>query len=365
MAVARRIQVTNDANVPLPSFMFPGMPVGFIVADTTGQNWQLTASTATIDHTGVEACAGNRGLRWLTYSAGGGSGITQLTSDVTAGPGTGSQAATLANLPSTVLATRLAALMGATAGLPAVSAAGAVTKATGVQDFDTFSLIQSTVAPFMAARDATLTKIRFWSAGNRLGGELEAGAIVGSGSTALVPGVGANDWVTRVETGATANSSSACRARSIAIAGGNGAFVQHVANCRTSHYGIWVRVRVNAVTATMSAAIANMTDEATQETKVSLEGATSTLNFCLKVGSAAVQNTGVAIGSLGSAIHDIYMVCDGTTVSAYFDGSTSAAASGASNTGANAAGHWQVNPANGATAANCGFDIIGLAVFSA
>jgi hypothetical protein len=38
------------------------------------------------------------GLNWVVASISGGSGITQLTGDVTAGPGTGSQAATLATV---------------------------------------------------------------------------------------------------------------------------------------------------------------------------------------------------------------------------------------------------------------------------
>lgn len=76
MANARTIAVINDGSTPLPSFKFPGMPVGFIVCDSTGQNWQLTASTATVDHTAVEKVAGNPQLRWLAYTGGGSAGLT-------------------------------------------------------------------------------------------------------------------------------------------------------------------------------------------------------------------------------------------------------------------------------------------------
>lgn len=44
----------------------------------------------------IERCADD-GLSWETYSVSGAGGIDQLTGDVTAGPGSGSQAATLAN----------------------------------------------------------------------------------------------------------------------------------------------------------------------------------------------------------------------------------------------------------------------------
>lgn len=66
---ARKIRVVNDGSVPLPSLMFAGMPVGLIVADTTGQNWQLVQSTAPADHTSVEACAGNPNLRWVVNAS--------------------------------------------------------------------------------------------------------------------------------------------------------------------------------------------------------------------------------------------------------------------------------------------------------
>ena len=54
---------------------------------------------------------GTNASRWGTVS-GGGSGITQLTGDVTAGPGSGSQAATVVKINGTALGT----LTGATNG---------------------------------------------------------------------------------------------------------------------------------------------------------------------------------------------------------------------------------------------------------
>jgi hypothetical protein len=44
----------------------------------------------------------NSGRGWVEIASGGGSGITQLTGDVTAGPGTGSEVATLATVNSNV-----------------------------------------------------------------------------------------------------------------------------------------------------------------------------------------------------------------------------------------------------------------------
>jgi hypothetical protein len=90
MASARKIAIVNDYPIPLPSFQFPGMPVGMVVADTTGVSWQLAASTATVDHTSVEKCAANPNLRWVLFTGGGGGGFpasaTALTKDNTGSP---------------------------------------------------------------------------------------------------------------------------------------------------------------------------------------------------------------------------------------------------------------------------------------
>lgn len=87
MAVARRIPLLNGSSTPLPSFNLSGMPLGLIVTDSTGQGWQLTLSTATVDHTTVEKCAGNPQLRWLNYTGGSGglpsgTGLVKVVSGV-------------------------------------------------------------------------------------------------------------------------------------------------------------------------------------------------------------------------------------------------------------------------------------------
>lgn len=281
---------------------------------------------------------------------GGGGGFpasaTALTKDNTGSPS--------ANIP-------LSGLGGP--GLLQFAADGTPTKATGVADFDTLAYINSTVAPFMAARDATLVKMAYWAPCSRLGGELAVGLPTSSGAVYLVPGVGAKDWVTRVESGTTISSVRVVRTPN-ATAGSASAFQNLVANCRTTKYGLWIRCRPIAITATAGAPIANITDEATADSYVGFVGATSTTNFSSKIGAAAAQDTGVALGAPGT-IHDIYWINDGTNIKSYFNDSASAATSGASLTAANAAGHWQANGNNGATAANCGFDVLGVAVFVA
>lgn len=169
MAVARRIQIINDASVPLPSFSLPGLPVGFIIADTTGQNWQLTVSSALVNHTSVEACAGNPGLRWLTYSGGGGGGFpasaTALTKDNTGTPS--------ANIP-------LSGLAGP--GLLQFAADGTPTKATAANLAAAYlsgaSLLNEVITAGGTVQDLPLTTVGWTTNGDTDGQFIYDGTIL-------------------------------------------------------------------------------------------------------------------------------------------------------------------------------------------
>lgn len=128
MANARTIAVVNDGSVPLPSFKFPGMPVGFIVCDSTGQNWQLTASTATVDHAAVEKVAGNPQLRWLAYTGGGPGGSGTVTSVAAGATGLVAIGGTPTVTPTVDLAAAGAA------GVIGATAAGTMSLLTGRQN---------------------------------------------------------------------------------------------------------------------------------------------------------------------------------------------------------------------------------------
>jgi hypothetical protein len=65
---APRIPVVNGASVPLPSYTFVNMPLGFKVCDETGQYWRLSLATEAIDHAATEAVGGNPHMRWLAVA---------------------------------------------------------------------------------------------------------------------------------------------------------------------------------------------------------------------------------------------------------------------------------------------------------
>jgi hypothetical protein len=96
----------------------PGLPVGFsvtVIQDGAGAITFVASSGVTLNNLSSElTSAGQYAQMFLTsvgqdiyvlsggVSGSGGSGITQLTGDVTAGPGSGSEAATLATVNSNV-----------------------------------------------------------------------------------------------------------------------------------------------------------------------------------------------------------------------------------------------------------------------
>jgi hypothetical protein len=220
------------------------------------------------------------------------------------------------------------------------------------------------ISAFVVTKDATLTKTS-WLASCASMNEFDRGAITNTGSAEMVAVPGKNFLKMRVASGTTANSFRVIRNRNYAATGGVGAFNNLCVNARTSHWALATRVIVQAVNATCSLYGLNMTDEATTDDILGVLGATSQTNFTLKIGTAAAQDTGVAIGALGAVEHDLIAVCDGTTLSAYIDLATAAVASGASNTGPNAAGHFSSLGANGATASNASMDILYAVAFSA
>lgn len=223
----------------------------------------------------------------------------------------------------------------------------------------------ATTADFIATKDATLVKIPFWTYGGLLGGAVERGAVSGSGSAYQVRITGSNSLKLRTSSGATGNSFQAFRNRVRAIAAAASTFDDLVANCRTTRFAVAVKCIVRAVNNTCQLNLCNMTDEATADFSLGVQGATSQVNFSLKIGAAAAIDTGVAIGTLGTTEHTLILVSDGTTGSAFIDYAVAAVASGPSNTAANAAGHVTSNAFNGATTTNVEHDILYWAAFVA
>ena len=105
LIVSNRIDVINEVNIAAAgagqAILRLGNASGSIaffnpVALGGGYNLSLPAAQGTVD-----TFLRNDGTGVLTWQAASGTGITQLTGDVTAGPGNGSQAATIANLAVT------------------------------------------------------------------------------------------------------------------------------------------------------------------------------------------------------------------------------------------------------------------------
>lgn len=67
------LRAKGGAAVALENVDVTNMFVGTIVVDDAAQAWQLTVSTAALDST-HKAVSGVTGLRWITYSGGGGGG---------------------------------------------------------------------------------------------------------------------------------------------------------------------------------------------------------------------------------------------------------------------------------------------------
>ena len=220
----------------------------------------------------------------------------------------------------------------------------------------------STIADFVAARNASLTRVMFRSTCNTLNGEVEVGT-PNTGVAGLARITGSNFLKFRTSSGTAANSFAYLRARSIAVAGGASTFAPLVANCRTTPFAVAMRGIVRAVNNTCQLIMANMTDESTADAFLGVVGATSQTNFSLKIGAGAAVDTGVAIGTLGVTEHDLIIISDGTTLSAYIDQAPVAVASGLSSGAANAAGHPNSYAVNGATTTVVSHEVLQWAAF--
>lgn len=265
--------------------------------------------------------------------------------------------------PIALTATQATALLNvATTSLPGTMSAADKVRANAAQPADGLTWL-ATAWAFAQTKCATCTKLVFYSVGDRAGAEWDRGTITGSANWALTQIAGSSQVKLSGYSGVTASSARPIRNRARAVLGTSGVWDDIVPNCRTSKFVVASHFNIDATTATAVLPIEDMTDEATQETMLAVRAADGggATKFSLKVGSAAAQDTGVLVN--GTAVHDAYMTNDGTTTAAYFDGNTSAAASGASSTSANAACHIQLSPQNGATAANAGFSIYYYAVF--
>jgi len=206
----------------------------------------------------------------------------------------------------------------------------------------------STIADFVAARNASLTRVMFRSTCNALNGEVEVGA-PNTGTAGLARIAGSNFLKLRTSSGTAANSFAYLRSRSIAVAGQPSTFAPLVANVRTTPFAVAMRGIVRAVNNTCQLIMCNMTDEVATDCWLGVDGATSQLSFSLKIGAGAAVNTGIPIGTLGITEHDLIIISDGTTLSAYIDLAPVAVASGLSSGAANTAGHTNSYAINGAT----------------
>lgn len=233
---------------------------------------------------------------------------------------------------------------------------------SGSQDSATATWV-SNVAAFVASKDATITRTR-WVGSFADVSCIDRPAVGSSGSAYLYQFPGASFGL-RLDSGATISSSATTRNRTQAVAAGASVYDNLVTNARTSHWAMACQVIINAVTATCDLYPLALSDEATQTVYFGVNGATSQTFFTLKIGSAAVQVTTDPVGTLGSTVNTLIMVCDGTTLSAYVNYNSTASVSGASNTAANAAAHAIFYAANGATAANASHTILRAVVMGA
>lgn len=167
-------------------------------------------------------------------------------------------------------------------------------------------------------------------------------------STATSRSLGSEGGVIRVQSGATAGSSTTLRT----IDGTAASPAQQVSNLRTSVYAIAVRAKKVAVNATCDLRILQMGDEATTDVRVGIAGATSQTNYIIKVGAGGAVDTGV----IQSATYDdLVLTADGTNFRLYVNG---VLASTQAQVGVGAVGgHFFAFCANGGTASNAGFDL--------
>lgn len=223
----------------------------------------------------------------------------------------------------------------------------------------------SSIADFVATKDATLNKIRFWTQCNNMT-DLEIGtgtATTGAANVVRTPG--STNLKLRFSSGTTANAFQQLRNRTLAVSGGASQFDNLIANCRTTPFAMACQCIVNAVNATAVMPILNISDEATADSYLGVVGATNQTTFSMKLGAAGAADTGVAIGTLGTTVHTLIVHSDGTNYRAYIDLNTTAVATVLSSNAANAAGHMTAYANNGATTTNVEFELLNWALLKA
>lgn len=209
------------------------------------------------------------------------------------------------------------------------------------------------VAEFVAGKVATLTKTVFRSTClNGFSQEVELAAASGTGTVVQVAGVGF-EW----SSGATAGGNRIARNKDGEAAGG--AAANFVANARTSPAAVIGRIRVIDVTADCILRILNLTAEgANEDSFFGVTGATSTVNWSIKVGAGAAVDTGVAFptGGAAAAWTNVAFISDGTNWRAWnVDTGVQIGADYLSVGGVNGAAHVAALAFNGATNATAGF----------
>jgi len=219
------------------------------------------------------------------------------------------------------------------------------------------------MAAFVQAKDPTLTRVVFRSSCNTMA-DFDLATAVNSATSGLVAIPGSNFLKLRVSTGTSASSLQQVSQRNLAVPAAASTFTPIIANCRTSKFAVCTRTIINAINVTAQNICCNMTDQASADSYLGTVGATSQVNFCMKIGAAAAIDTGVAIGTLGTTEHDLIIIGDTTNINAYIDLATTAVATGAQNTAANAAGHVNTYAVNGVTATNVSHDTLQWAAFA-
>lgn len=222
----------------------------------------------------------------------------------------------------------------------------------------------ATIAAFAAAKDATLVNVAYrnnlsdWST-------MEISTATGTTARAQLVALASGLLALKVFSGAGASSFQQVSApKTKAVSGGASVIDNPIANGRTTPFLMACRTIVDAVNVTDSSPILNATDQATADSFLGVVGATSQLNFSMKIGAAAAVDTGVAIGTLGTTEHDLVVWNDGTNYRGYVDLNTTASATTLSVNAANAACHLTTYAFNQATASNVGHRLLQWALFT-
>lgn len=223
----------------------------------------------------------------------------------------------------------------------------------------------ATIAAFAIAKDPTLVNVAYrnnlsdWST-------MELGTATGTTGRAQLIQLPTGLMALKIFSGTGATSFQQVRGPKVkAVSAGVGAMDNPIANGRTTPFLVACKTVVDAVNATASMPILNVTDEATADSFLGVVGATSQVNFCQKIGAAAAVDTGIPFGTLGTTEHDLIHWNDGTNYRAYIDMATTAVATTLSANAANGACRMSSYALNNATATNVGHRLTQWAIFTA